>query len=88
MPDRATALTEVKVEPGVNDGIDRAENDAAVAEALDGGGAIVEPASAVRSVPRVDPSTGEVSGTGSGTGGGNPGEDHDDDHTAGSNMTK
>jgi len=72
----------------VNNGIDRADNDAAVADALRGGGAIVEPAHAVRSVPRVDPVTGEVSGTGSGTGGGNAGEDHDDDDTAGSNTTK
>lgn len=69
-------------------GIDRAENDAAIAKVLrtveDG----PEHSGASRGVPRVDPMTGEVSGAGSGTGGGNPGEDHDDDHTAGSNSLR
>lgn len=71
---------------GARNGIDRAENDAAVANVLRG----AEATSGSRSVsgPYVDPVTGEVSGTGAGTGGGNPGEDHDDDHTAGSNTLR
>ncbi len=82
-PDRATAPTNVRDDARIANGIDGAENDAAVAFAL--GGAAVEP---VRVVPRIDPVTGEVSGSGSGAGGGNAGEDHDDDHTAGSNTAK
>lgn len=68
-------------------GIDRTENDAAVADVLRGTRALAGHAP-VSNIPYVDPLTGEVSGTGSGTGGGNPGEDYDDDHTAGSNTLK
>lgn len=85
---RATAPTMAQPEPGVRNGIDRTANDAAVAAALGGGGAVDEATHAVPSLPGVDPVTGEVRGTGSGTGGGNPGEDYDDDHTAGSNSVR
>lgn len=69
-------------------GIDRAENDAAVARVLHGSEPDGARVGASSVSPTIDPVTGEVSGTGSGTGGGNAGEDFDDDHTAGSNTAR